>query len=145
MTHKILKDHKIIALDTMVFIYYFENSSSFVSKIEKVLKDIEDRRLNAVTTVITLSEVLVRPLMEGDVELADEYKNVINSFPNLRVLEINQYIASIAASLKAKYKIKLPDALQIAGALIGNADLFLTNDKQLKKIDEIKIVTIDQL
>lgn len=140
-----LKNHKVIALDTMFFIYYFQKENPYASKIGKVLREIEKGRLKAITTVITISEVLTKPLEEKNLELADEYKNVLNSFPNLKVLEINQYIATVAASLKAKYQIKLPDALQIAGSLYGGADLFISNDKKLKKVDELKVLALDKL
>lgn len=140
-----LKNFRIIALDTMCFIYYFEGNNAFVPKIAGILKEIESNKLKAITTVITISEVLIKPLMEKKIELADEYKNVINSFPNLTVLEINQHIATLAASLKAKYRIKLPDAIQIAGALMGGAELFISNDKKLKRIKEIKVATLDKL
>ncbi|PIS31695.1 PIN domain nuclease [Candidatus Saganbacteria bacterium CG08_land_8_20_14_0_20_45_16] len=140
-----IEDYKTIALDTMLFIYYFEAKHHFTPKIEQLLKKIEGGGIKGVTTVITLSEILVKPLTEGNIELADEYKNIINSFPNLYVLEINQQLAVLGANLKAKYNIKLPDALQMAGGLFGGAQAFVTNDKKLLKIEEIKVLTLDQL
>ncbi|OGC03785.1 hypothetical protein A2276_08025 [candidate division WOR-1 bacterium RIFOXYA12_FULL_43_27] len=135
--------NKTVAIDTMFFIYYFEGSA-FSEKIEKILKKVESGEAKAVTTVITLSEILAKPLEHKNLPLADEYKNILNSFPNLTVLEINQYLATLAAGVRAKYKIKLPDALQIAGGLVSNADLFITNDKKLKKITEIKVLSLDR-
>lgn len=140
-----IRDFKIVGLDTMIFIYFFQGNNSFAASIKKLLESIEQGQVKGITTVITLSEILVKPLAEGNIEMADEYKNVVNSFPHLNVLEINQHIAVIAASLKAKYGIKLPDALQIAGALFGGSRLFITNDKKLKKIEELRVVTLEQL
>lgn len=140
-----LGKNRTIALDTMVFIYYFEGANPFVSRIGKMLGEIERGTLRAVTTVITLSEILAKPLAEKNVELADEYKNVLNSFPHLKMIEINQHVATLAASLKAKYKIKLPDALQISGGLFAGAGLFISNDKKLKKVRELKVITLDQI
>src|SRR3989338_2454187 len=124
-----LKAYRSVALDTMVFIHLFEGSAAFTGKISKLFREIEKGAINGVTTVITISEILAKPLAEQNIELADEYKNVINGFPHLRVQEINQHIAVAAAALKAKYSIRLPDALQIAGGIYSGAQAFVTNDK----------------
>lgn len=141
----IFKGHKIIAFDTMFFIYHFEGNGLYKDRVGKVLQELEHGTIKGVTSVISLSEILVGPLADNNIQLADEYKNLLNSFPHLIIIEINQHIAVLAASLKAKYGIKLPDALQIASGLMGGADIFITNDKKLKKIKEIKVITFDKL
>jgi len=40
--------------------------------------------------------------------------------------------------------LKLADAMQIATALHAGADLFLTNDKQLKQLTEIPVAVLDE-
>ncbi len=55
-------------------------------------------------------------------------------------------VAKRASKLRAKYTfLKGFDAIQIAIAIENNCDAFLTNDKQLKKIREIKIVVLEDL
>ena len=39
--------------------------------------------------------------------------------------------------------LQMADALQIASALHSGADLFLTNDKQLKQLTEISVAVLD--
>ncbi|MCP4417906.1 MAG: type II toxin-antitoxin system VapC family toxin [Chloroflexi bacterium] len=41
--------------------------------------------------------------------------------------------------LRANYGFKTPDAIHLACAIIAKCDLFLTNDRQLKKQSEIAI------
>ena len=36
------------------------------------------------------------------------------------------------------------DALQLASAITNNCDLFLTNDRQLRQIEEIKCVMLEE-
>lgn len=43
--------------------------------------------------------------------------------------------------IRKKYKLKLPDAIIAASAMINNATL-VTNDKAFNKIDKLKILTI---
>lgn len=37
------------------------------------------------------------------------------------------------------------DALQLASAIQNNCDVFLTNDKQLKQVQEISVLLVDEL
>ncbi len=37
------------------------------------------------------------------------------------------------------------DALQLAAACLSKCDLFLTNDKQLRRFKAIKCITVDEL
>jgi len=39
--------------------------------------------------------------------------------------------------------LKTVDALHISLALLMNANLFVTNDKQLKKINELRVLILD--
>lgn len=63
---------------------------------------------------------------------------------------MGRLIAEKAADLRAKYGdsgLKIPDAIQLATAICYDAQLFLTNDKRLKKLQqkEIKIITVEEL
>lgn len=52
----------------------------------------------------------------------------------------------MAAKIRAKYKgFKAMDALQLATAMISDCDLFLTNDKQLRRFDGLPILVVDDL
>jgi len=64
---------------------------------------------------------------------------------NLILTEIDKNIAVETARLKSKYNIKIPDAIQITSGLINDAKAFITNDSNLKKVKEIKIIVLDDL
>ena len=58
-------------------------------------------------------------------------------------MEITLGIAERAGRLRGRYKdIKAIDAIQIASAIDVGADAFLTNDKKLKKVEEIKVLVL---
>jgi len=41
--------------------------------------------------------------------------------------------------------VRPPDALQVAASLANNADAFITNDEELKRIREIEIVIMKEV
>ena len=54
-------------------------------------------------------------------------------------------ISEMAASLRAKYSIKTPDAIQIATAVITGSSFYITNDASLKKVDEVRIMLLKDM
>jgi len=60
-------------------------------------------------------------------------------------LEITLSIAERAGKLRGRYTdIKALDAIQIASAIEVGADAFLTNDKKLKKVEEITVMVLKE-
>ncbi|MBU7029084.1 MAG: PIN domain-containing protein [Theionarchaea archaeon] len=91
---------------------------------------------------MTLLEVLVHPYRCGDKDLAEKYREILLYSDNLSTFPVSNEVADKSAELRAKYRIRTPDAIQIATALHGEASTFLTNDKNLKKVEEIDIITL---
>jgi hypothetical protein len=55
--------------ETAPLIYYVEENPNYVTKMEAIIEAIEDRPIEAVSSVITLTEVLTRPLKLGNARL----------------------------------------------------------------------------
>lgn len=145
VTSNFLHGSERIALDTNLFIYVFEQHPEFGEKAKVILEQIEDGFVAAVASSVSLTEILVKPIREGNLTLEKQYKLLFSHFPNLTILPIDNMVAERAAYLRGKYNIKTPDALIVATALVANADLFITNDQRLEIVKEIKCVSLDQL
>lgn len=145
VTSTFLQNNKIIALDTNLFIYVFEQHSEFGEKAKVILEQIENGFVTAVASSISLTEILVKPIREGNLTLENQYKLLFSHFPNLTILPIDNVVAERAAYLRGKYNIKTPDALIMATAIVANADLFISNDQRLETVKEMKCISLGQL
>ncbi|NEP03796.1 MAG: PIN domain-containing protein [Okeania sp. SIO2G4] len=58
---------------------------------------------------------------------------------------IDEDIGKLAAQIRAKYNLSLTDSLQIAVAIQSKCEAFLTNDLQLKRVNELSILVISEL
>ena len=144
----VLEKSRLIALDTSIFIYYIEKSTKYFDLLDKLFKKskLQADLLKITTSIITLIEVLTKPLAENQEQLANKYRDILLNSSNTYILELNNDIAEKSAVLKSKYKfLKTPDAIQLATAIYSNSDLFLSNDKKLQSINEITVVILDQL
>jgi len=139
----LLMKHQSVGLDTSVFIYHLESNPLYLPMTTELLGMVRDGEVVAVTSTITLMEIGVRPLRLGRADIADEYELLISRFPNLRVYEVSIPVARIAAELRAKYRLRLGDALQVATALHFEATLFVSNDDKLNAAaDEITMLML---
>jgi predicted nucleic acid-binding protein len=141
---KRLADKKVF-LDTAPLIYFIEDHPYYASLLNELFISEGKPFCQLVSSVITLTEVLVLPMREGRNDLSQKYETILLNSPSIEIVEINVEIAKITAQLRAKYSLKTPDAMQIATAIYCNVDYFLTNDKRLKSVTEIKMITLEDL
>jgi len=134
-----------IGIDSMLFIYLLEDHPEFSNTVSSILKDVESGKMIGVTSVITLLELLVKPKKDHNLPAIEAYKSILSDFPNLEIVPVDNKIADIASTLRADYGIKTPDAIQVATSIKEECSVFVTNDLALKKIKEIKVLTLKDL
>jgi predicted nucleic acid-binding protein len=111
----------------------------------EVLAWVEQTGHAAVTSTITLTELLVKPyrsLQEGEVR---QIYHVLLTYPNLEWIAPDLEIADTAAQLRAIYKLATPDALQAATAVRSGATGFVTNDASFERIQAFEALILDRL
>lgn len=136
---------KTVFLDTAPLIYFIEGHSTFQPILSRLF-DLNDKGgFWFVTSSITLLEVLVKPLREGLIGVAEQYRSVLTAAPGIEICDLTSAIAEQAAKLRARYNLKTPDAIQLATAIKVGADYFLTNDIRLKIVSETTVVTVAEL
>lgn len=140
-----LKKLQPVFLDTSCFIYTMENNPKYNLLTRSVLNAITDKKIKAITSVITLAEVLRKPFENNNLLLAQMYHSVFTQTQNLETIELGTELSISAAKIAADYKFKLPDSYQFAVAEKLSCKSFLTNDKGLKKFKGLEIIVLDDL
>ena len=70
---------------------------------------------------------------------------IIDALSGVRRLFLDTDAAESAAEFRARYNLSLTDAFQIASALKADCDVFLTNDFGLQRVQELRVLVIDEL
>lgn len=142
---EIVNEVSVLFLDTAPVIYYTERVSSYLPLARPFFRRINAGVITAVTSPITLAECLVHPYRRGEKTLGEQFTTLITTEIHTRFVPTNAEIADRAARLRVQYNLRLSDALQIATAVYANCDAFLTNDKQLTRIQELQVIVLDEL
>jgi predicted nucleic acid-binding protein len=138
-------------LDTAPLIYFVERNPDYTAVVDLIFEHFESD-ITPVVGVATVSECLVGAYRLGLTELEKTYMGIF-AREDVLFIESDRHIAQESAKIRAKYNLKLPDALQIATAMVkdrsssiaSNCDAFLTNDEQLKRVQELNVIVIKDL
>lgn len=134
----------LIYWDTMLFIYWIEDIDPFTAKVRTIYERMMERGDHLCTSVFTLGELLVLPERTNNRVLAKELTGLLTG-SRVRLLEWSREVAVPYASIRARTNVKAPDAIHLACAAKAGVDLFLTNDKQLRRLAIPGISFIDGL
>ena len=140
-----LKRHKRVALDTSIFIYQAQAHPKYSVLTQPLFSWIEQPRSCAISSTITLTEILVQPIRNKDESLESALAGLLCRYPNLNLIPVSVAIAAVAARHRADYNLKTPDALQSATCVCSEVSLFITNDAVFRRIPELEVVMLDDL
>jgi predicted nucleic acid-binding protein len=140
-----LRRHRRVALDTCIFIYQWEASPRYSPLTNVIFSGIEDGSVEAVTSTITMTELMVHPYRDHDVVRVNELFGLLSTYPNLEWVTPYLEIAASAAELRAQYRLRTPDALQAATALHCGASAFITNDPVFQQGTNLEVLILDNL
>jgi predicted nucleic acid-binding protein len=142
---KDLARHKRILIDTSVWIYHFEQHPVFAAPAAQVIERLEDGKFRGIASQLTLLELIVRPLQLGRQDAADDYETLLSYFPNLQLEPVTRPILLDAAGLRARYRLRTPDAIQLATGLQSGATLAVTNDEAWRNVSLIDTIVLADL
>ena len=134
---------KTIGLDTAPLIYFIEKNPVFHPRVKPFFQAMHRGDFEVVISTITITEVLVHPILQGNADLAAMYRDILLNADHLRTIPVTAEVAETASKLRAAHKIRTPDAIQVATACVMRADFFLTNDSKLSVLPKPNILVLE--
>ena len=129
----------------MVFIYYLEDHDEHGDRADAVIQDAARGLFEAIVTPVTAAELLVKPLQAGRTDIADRYRTAMAHLDNTRQCDLSWNAGCMAGALRARYGLPLPDMFQVAIAVETGSCALITNDRALRRVEEIPMVVLGDL
>lgn len=134
----------LITLDTAPIIYFLQDHPIFAPLVAPIFEAADRGELGIVISAVTLAEVLTGPLQAKNEVLAARYRETLTCSPGWELWPVDEEVAATAARFRAEYKLRTPDAIQIATAIASRSHAFVTNDKRLRKVRGILVLVPDE-
>ncbi len=131
-----------VALDSSIFIYFIEEHPVYLPLVEPLFAAIDRGDLGAVTSSLTLLEVLVIPYRFGNAALAERYEMLLTKSQGLRLIDLDRDFLRSVAQVRAATRAKAPDAMQLAAAMVAECPVFLTNDDRIPQVPGLRILQL---
>jgi predicted nucleic acid-binding protein len=132
-----------VGLDSAIFIYFIERDSRYLAIVKPVFAAIDEGRLEAVTSSLSLLETLVAPLRSGNEVVARQYEQFLTRSRGLEMIPIDDALLRAAAHLRAAHRLKTPDALQATAALTGGCSALITNDHRIPSLPGLRVLQLE--
>jgi predicted nucleic acid-binding protein len=122
-----------------------EANLRYVAFTDPIFGWIEQPGHSAVTSTITMTELLVQPYQNPEQHRVDRFYGLLATYPNLEWIAPDLNIADLAAQFRADYRMRTPDALQAATAARSKATGFVTNDPIFERVKVFETLLLDGL
>ena len=132
-----LGEGALVFVDSAPIIYVLESHPKLADRFMPLFARQERGEIAVAVSTVTIAEVLTGPFGAGEEALARRYRAVLDSW---QVVALTVDIAESAARLRAQYRLRLPDAIQLASALAINADALITHDRDFGKVRGLRIL-----
>ena len=132
-----LSEGATVLVDTAPWIYLLEDHAEFAPRFLGLFEAAERGQIQLALSTVTLAEVLTGPFKAGQTALAKRYETALGAY---QVVPLSAAVASLAAQLRVQYRLKLPDAVQLASALDIGAAALVTHDRDFSKVLDFPVL-----
>lgn len=126
-----------VLVDTAPWIYLLEDHPEFAPRFIGLFEAAQSGQIHLALSTVTLAEVLTGPHKAGQTALARRYETALGTY---RLIPLSASVASLAAQLRVQYRLKLPDAIQLASALDMGAAALVTHDRDFSAVQGLPIL-----
>jgi len=137
-----LTDVTSLFLDTAPVIYYVEQNPAYVKRVNHVFDRVDEGIIFTAASSITLAESLIIPYRQGEVQLQQDFFDVLVLGLHSVFVSPGPREAQQAAEIRARYNLSLTDAFQVACALSAGCQALLTNDQHFRQVAELQIIIL---
>ena len=120
-------------VDTNVFLNIIYKERVLSERSSVFLRKVHDGKLRAITSSVTLLEIILDMVGSGFSEITEVAVASIEDLHNLEVVPLDHTMTKLAAEHVIKEKLTIHDAYHLATATSRKARVFVTRDEELSR------------
>jgi predicted nucleic acid-binding protein len=117
----------------MLFAYWVQDNPAYAPRVEAIISRLAERQDTLCTSVFTVGEVLAGAYRDKDLERVRRIKQLLAP-PVVDILPFNAETTDYYGRIRALTRVKPADAIHLATAAQHGVVLFLTHDKELRRL-----------
>lgn len=125
-------------------IAYVLDGHALAAEFAPLFEKAEAGALRLFVTPITVAEVVAGPLGAGREAQAEQYRIAMTSGPGVSFVPLNGDAAVLAARFRIRYRLKLPDAFQLAACVLSGCLAIATHDRDFRGVTEVRVLDTDR-
>jgi len=129
-------------LDANICIYHFEGIVEHALRLDRLVREAANSVLLLLTSEITLTEMLVPAFLANNDEKVRKCVEWLEGGSFVQLVPVTRDAHKNAALLRARHRLKTPDAIHVASAIDANCRFFITNDIRLRVPVKMELVNL---
>ncbi len=130
----------LVVVDAAPIIYFLEGHRTLAPRYAALFELAASGGLGIAVSAITLAEVVSGPLGRGNEVLAETYRAALTESQGWSVVPVTEQVAMAAARFRARYRLKLPDAIQLATVVTTGAHALVTHDRDFRRVADVRVL-----
>jgi predicted nucleic acid-binding protein len=133
-----------VAVDSQIIIYTIEKHPVYAPPLRPLWAALQAGTVTAVSSELATMEVMVGPQKSGNTTLVIRFDRFFNR-RGLRLEPVSLAVLRRVAQLRATTRLRTPDAIHAATALVMGCPMFLTNDHGFRTVPGLPVTILDDL
>lgn len=136
-------DRGNIAVDACILIYHFEEHPVYAPLLMPLFRETAAGTRHLITSIVSLLEIGVGPLRNRRIGLWRRYERALTASREITLVPVGLPVLRSAAMIRARHpRVKTPDALQLASAMVTGCKVFLTNDRGIPSLPGLRVLQL---
>lgn len=138
-----LSGRGLLHLDASVIALHAAAHPRYLPLTRALFEALAAGELEAQTSALCLFQVTVEAYRRGRPEAAERTERALAAIPGLRLVPVTPSLARQAAQVRAQLGGRPERAVQVATALAGGAEVFLTQRSALRRVAGMAVESLD--
>lgn len=134
-----------VYVETTALIYRVERVEPYATLLDPVWEEFESGRRTLQVSSLSLLESTVKPFREKNTELVETYVRLLLNTKNMNCAPMTPELLLQAAEIRARDRLKTPDAIHAATALDASCALFVSNDPVFRRVAGLNVAILSDL